>query len=245
MDTSLNSKEFTALTPKIVLGIAAHPDDLDFIAGGTMAKFAAAGAQVYYLILTDGSKGTSDPNLSSEELVTIRQKEQRSAVAAVGGADVEFLGYPDGMLEITMDLKRDIVKAIRTVKPDVVITMDPSMLYSAAAGTINHPDHRAAGQAALDAVFPLARDHLSFPELFAAGLQPHITPTVLLANFDDRNFFMDISEHMDAKMAALAAHASQFDDMDLVQERLKQMAAFTGAKTGSQYAESFIRIDIN
>jgi LmbE family N-acetylglucosaminyl deacetylase len=240
----MESKEFTPLTPKVVLGVAAHPDDLDFGAAGTMAKFAAAGAQVHYIILTDGSKGSSDMDTTSEELIKVRQQEQRSAVAAVGGAGVEFLGHPDGMLEITMDLKREIVKAIRTIKPDVIVTMDPGMLYSSSRGFINHPDHRAAGQATLDAVFPLARDHLSFPELFADGFQPHITPTVLLVNFDTQNFYMDISETMDAKLAAIAAHVSQVPDLEGVQNRFKQIGALLGAKTGSKYAESFIRIDI-
>jgi LmbE family N-acetylglucosaminyl deacetylase len=240
----MESKEFTPLTPKVVLGVAAHPDDLDFGAAGTMAKFAAAGAQVHYLILTDGSKGSSDMDTTSEDLIKVRRQEQRSAVAAVGGAGVEFLGHPDGMLEITMDLKREIVKAIRTIQPDVIVTMDPGMLYSSSRGFINHPDHRAAGQATLDAVFPLARDHLSFPELFADGFQPHITPTVLLVNFDTQNFYMDISETMDAKLAAIAAHVSQVPDLEGVQNRFKQIGALLGAKTGSKYAESFIRIDI-
>jgi LmbE family N-acetylglucosaminyl deacetylase len=241
----MESKDFTPLTPNIVLGIAAHPDDLDFSASGTMAKFAASGAKVYYLILTDGSKGSSDPNASSEELVKIREQEQRDAVEAIGGAGVEFLGHPDGMLEVTMDLKREVVKAIRIIKPDIVITMDPSVLYSAAMGFINHPDHRAAGQTTLDAVFPLARDHLSFPELYAEGYEPHVTPTILLANFDKHNFHVDITDTIETKMAALAAHASQMDDVKAIQDRMRQMAASLGAKTGSKYAEAFIRIDIN
>jgi LmbE family N-acetylglucosaminyl deacetylase len=241
----MSTQKFVPLTPRVVLGVAAHPDDLDFGAGGTMAKFVADGASVHYLILTDGSKGSSDPHSTSPELVKIRQEEQRNAVKVIGGAGVEFLGQPDGMLEVTMDLKRKIVKAIRTIKPDVVVTMDPSVLYAASLGFINHPDHRAAGQATLDAVFPLARDHLSFPELYAAGYQPHITPTILLINFENRNFYVDISEHMDTKIAAIAAHDSQVDDLDAIQTRFKQIGALIGAKTGSQYAEAFIRIDIS
>ena len=157
------------LKPKVVLGVAAHPDDLDFGASGTMAGFAKNGAAVHYLIVTDGSKGSSDTKLSSADLIKIREKEQRKAVKAIGGKSVTFLGYPDGELEVTMALKKDIVKVIRTLKPDVVITMDPSMLYSAKRGFINHPDHRAAAQATLDSVFPLARDHMVFPEILANG----------------------------------------------------------------------------
>lgn len=236
--------EFPALKPKVVLGIAAHPDDLDFGAAGTMAAFAKGGADVRYLILTDGSKGSSDMSISSTQLVKIREKEQRAAVKAIGGKGVEFLGYPDGELEITMELKREIVKAIRTIKPDVVVTMDPSMLYSAERGFINHPDHRAAGQATLDAVFPLARDHLSFPELFASGHKPHKTKTVLLTNFDKGNFVVDIAKTFDTKMAALKAHASQVPNVDEVRPWLKELAGHIGSKAGYKLGESFVRIDI-
>jgi len=236
--------KFAALEPKVVLGIAAHPDDLDFGASGTLAKFAAAGAQVHYLLLTDGGKGSSDPAITSEQLITLRQAEQRDAVAAIGGASVEFLAYPDGGLEVSQELKKAIVKAIRTIKPDVVVTMDPSVLYSATRGFINHPDHRAAGQATLDAVFPLARDHLSFPELFAAGLEPHQTKTVLLINFDSSNFHVNISETIDKKMAALAAHASQMPDLANTQQWVRDLAAKAGQSAGYQYAEAFMRIDI-
>jgi LmbE family N-acetylglucosaminyl deacetylase len=235
---------FPALTPKIVLGVAAHPDDLDFGASGTLAKYAAQGAQVYYLLLTDGSKGTEDRSLTPAQLTAMRREEQRAAIKAVGGTDVEFLNYPDGMLEVTMDLKRDIVKAIRTLKPEVVVTMDPSMLYDVSRGFINHPDHRAAGQATLDAVFPLARDHLSFPELFAAGYEPHKVSTVLLVNFNKSNYHEDITGTLETKFAALAAHASQISDMSSVREIFTRMAAATGAKAGCKYAESFQRIDV-
>ncbi|HVW23575.1 MAG TPA: PIG-L deacetylase family protein [Candidatus Saccharimonadales bacterium] len=232
------------LKPKVVLGIAAHPDDLDVTAGGTMAAFAAQGAEVHYLILTDGSKGSDDPNLSSADLVKLREAEQRDAVAAVGGKDVHFLGYPDAELEITMQLKRDIVRVIRTVCPDVVVALDPSVLYSAGRGYINHPDHRAAGQAALDAVFPLARDHLTFPELAAEGCKPHKTKTILLTNFNEHNFVVDISDTFDKKMDAIKAHASQFDDPDGMRDWLLQMAEKLGAEAGYHLGEGFVRIDI-
>ena len=237
--------ELPELKPNVVLGIAAHPDDLDFGAAGTMAAFAEAGANVHYLILTDGSKGSDDMDLTSPELIKIRKTEQRAAVKAVGGKSVEFLGYPDGELEVTMQLKRDVVKVIRSFKPDVVITMDPSMLYSAARGFINHPDHRAAGQTALDAVFPLARDHLTFPELFASGYKPHKTKTILLTNFDKSNFVMDITKTFDKKIAALKAHASQIQDIDSVRQWMRQIAEAAGAKAGYKLGESFVRIDLS
>jgi LmbE family N-acetylglucosaminyl deacetylase len=243
-NNAMAASKFSPLQPQIVLGIAAHPDDLDFGAAGTLAGWAAAGAQVHYLLLTDGGKGSSDRAMSSTQLVTIRQAEQRAAVAAIGGASIEFLAYPDGELEVTQELKKAIVKTIRSLKPDVVITMDPAMLYSAARGFINHPDHRAAGQAALDAVFPLARDHLAFPELLAAGLEPHQTKTVLLVNFDNSNFHVNIAPTIDTKMAALAAHTSQMSDLANTQLWVRDLAALAGQSSGYQYAESFIRIDV-
>lgn len=235
---------FPMLKPKVVLGIAAHPDDLDFGAAGSMAAFAAAGAEIHYLILTDGSKGSDLPDITSAELTKIREKEQQAAVKAVGGQNVVFLGYPDGELEITMKLKKDIVKVIRTVKPDIVITMDPTMIYSADRGIINHPDHRAAGQAALDAVFPLARDHLTFPELFADGYKPHKTPTILLVNFDSGNYVVDITDSFDKKIAALRAHQSQVSDIDNVKVWLREIASEAGHRAGCELGESFIRIDL-
>lgn len=240
----MTKQEFPTLTPKIVLGIAAHPDDLDFGASGTMASFAKAGAEVHYLILTDGSKGSANHEMLPSELVKIREAEQRAAVDIIGGKSVQFLGYPDGGLEVTLELKKQIAKVIRAIKPDVVITMDPSMLYSAKRGFINHPDHRAAGQATLDAVFPLARDHLSFPELYDEGYEPHITPTVLLINFDSRNFAVDITETFETKIAALKAHASQVSNLDEVRGWLTAMSSEVGQEYGYNLAEAFVRIDI-
>jgi LmbE family N-acetylglucosaminyl deacetylase len=241
----MDTKKLEPLKPKIVLGIAAHPDDLDFGAAGTMAHFAETGAAVHYLILTDGSSGSEDKDMTPERLTKIREEEQNAAVKEIGGKSVTFLGYPDGQLEITMALKREVVKVIRTIRPDVVVTMDPSVLYSAERGFINHPDHRAAGQTALDAVFPLARDHMSFPELYAQGFEPHKTRTILLTNFNDANYYVDITKSFPKKIAALKAHASQIGDLDTIRERMKQWAGMTGQKAGYELAEGFIRIDIN
>lgn len=240
----MDNPTFEPLKPKVVLGIAAHPDDLDFGAAGTMAKFASEGAEVYYLILTDGSKGSEDPEMTAEKLTKIREAEQRDAVSVIGGKGVTFLGHPDGLLEVTMDLKKEIVKEIRTRKPDVVVTMDPSVLYSPNRGFINHPDHRAAGQATLDAVFPLARDHMSFPDLFEQGFKPHKVKTVLLVNFETSNFYMDISDTFDKKIAALKAHASQIKDIDQVEVWMRQNSAKAGGQIGRTFAEPFERIDV-
>ena len=241
----MNKQSFKPLRPRVVLGIAAHPDDLDFGASGTMAIWASQGADVHYLILTDGSSGTEDKNITPNELKKIRHKEQRTAVKIIGGKSVTFLDYPDGHLELTMGLKKDIVRIIRKLRPDVVITMDPSMIYSTSRGFINHPDHRVAGQAALDSVFPLARDYLAFPDLYKKGLKPHKTDTVLLTNFDSSNYVVDISASFDKKIAALAAHASQVKDISNIEPWLRQRAELAGREQGYKLGESFIRLDIN
>jgi LmbE family N-acetylglucosaminyl deacetylase len=227
-------KHFPELRPKVVLGIAAHPDDLDFMAGGAIAKFVGLGAQVYYLILTDGASGSEDRAMTPVELTRIRRDEQRDAAHSLGLADVFFCDYPDGALENTRDLKRDIVRIIRRTKPDVVVAFDPSLLFDSETGSINHPDHRAAGQSALDAVFPLARDHMAFPELLEEGYEPHKTPTILLMNPLQSNYTIDISDVMDAKLDAVARHASQMPPRSELEKHFAH-----------QTFETFVRIDIH
>jgi LmbE family N-acetylglucosaminyl deacetylase len=238
-----------SFVPKIALGVAAHPDDLDFSAAGSVAAWTAAGAAVYYLVLTNGNKGTEDREIVPDDLVELRRQEQRDAARILGVTDVFFHDYEDGELMVTMEVKRDIARIIRQVRPDTVFTMDPGMLYSASTGFINHPDHRAAGQATLDAVFPLARDHLSLPELYLSEkLEPHKVSTVLLTRFsrdrDTDDFYVDISGVIDKKLSALAAHASQIPDMAGTQEFIRKRAAEAGEAAGCDYAEGFIRIDV-
>jgi LmbE family N-acetylglucosaminyl deacetylase len=236
--------QFPPLQPKVVLGIVAHPDDLDCWAGGTMAQFAADGAEVYYLILTDGANGTDNRQMTAEQLISIRRAEQKQAGQVLGLKDVFFCSNADGCLENCTDVRREVVKIIRKVKPDVVITWDPSMLYAVELGCVNHPDHRAAGQATLDAVYPLARDHMSFPELLQQGYEPHKTSTLLLINFNDYNYSIDITNTFDAKMQAIAAHVSQLPDPAKVKQRFITMAVDAGQECGVAYAERFLRIDV-
>lgn len=233
-------------TPKVVLAIGAHADDIDITASGSLLRWADEGTSVYYLLLTDGSRGTSDTAATPDTVTALRQADQKAAAAIVGAKDVLFLDYTDGCLEVTQDLKRDIVRAIRRVKPDTVIVMDPTFLYSTERGMINHPDHRAAGQATLDAVYPLARDHLSFPEVAAdEGLAPHKVQHVLLTNFENHNYFVDISKQFERKLDVVAAHASQFPDREQISGFMKQQAEALASKTGSKYAEGFVRIDMS
>jgi LmbE family N-acetylglucosaminyl deacetylase len=238
--------KFSELHPKTVLAVAAHPDDIDFGASGTVATFAAEGAAVYYLILTDGGSGTEDRSITSERLRDMRRDEQRAAGKILGLKDVFFCDYKDGCLVNDLNVKRDVVRAIRRVKPEVVITMDPGVLYIPERGFINHPDHRAAGQAALDAVFPLARDHMSFPELLAdEALEPHKTATVLMITFGSPgNYTVDITDSFEVKMQALAAHASQLTDPDIARQKVTEWAVAAGKAIDVTYAEPFTRIDI-
>jgi LmbE family N-acetylglucosaminyl deacetylase len=238
--------EHTPLTPKVALMVGAHADDIDFGASGSVAKWAKEGAEVHYLVITDGSKGSDDPNMTSEQLISIREQEQRDAAATLGAKEVHFLRYEDAMLEVTMGLKKDIVRVIRQVKPDTVVVMDPTTVYSSEMGFINHPDHRAAGQATLDAVFPLARDRLAFPDLLTdEHLEPHKVAHVLLINMrGDQNHFVDISDVFETKLAGLLKHTSQVSDPERVRSMLQSWASVAGARTGHKYAEGFVRIDV-
>lgn len=232
-------------TPERVLAVGAHADDIDFGASGSVARWAKDGAHVEYLVITDGSKGSADKQMTGDVLIATRETEQRTATEALGGKDVHFLRYEDGALEVTQDLKRDIVRVIREVRPDTVVVMDPTMVYSAQFGIINHPDHRAAGQATLDAVYPLARDHLAFPELLdQAKLEPHKVAHVLLMNFEKQNCFVDITETFDLKLAGLAKHVSQLPDPQAAFDMLRARATEAGKLAGCQLAEGFVRIDV-
>jgi len=232
-----------SFVPKVVLGVAAHPDDLDFAAGGSIATWAKQGAKVYYFILTNGNKGTDDRHITPEKLRDLRREEQRLAARTLGATDVFFANYEDGLLEPTQQVKMDIVRMIRQIKPDTVITYDPTTYYDAARGLINHTDHRACGQATIDAVYPLARDHLSYPALLAnEGLEPHTVSGLLLFAWENTNFAVDIRGQLETKLQALRAHASQFDNSAF--EAARTLAKENGALSGTMYAERFMRIDI-
>lgn len=232
------------LSAKIVLGVAAHPDDLDFAAGGTVAKLVGQGAEVYYLILTDGRRGSEDPQQDAAALTEQRQQEQQAACKALGVTKVFFLNFEDGALQNTAEVRKEIVRVIRKLQPDTVITLDPSMLYATQFGFINHPDHRAAGQATLDAVYPLARNAPSFPELMTEGLEPHKVKTMLLANFNQHTSCIDITQTIDQKVEAIAAHTSQIGGIDAVRPVLDKMNKAAGQEINCAYGETFVRIDI-
>jgi len=221
--------------------IMAHPDDAEWSCSGTVAKWCAEGWDVVYVLCTDGSKGSSDPEMTSENLIKIREKEQRDAGKVLGLQDVVFLGYPDAYLEPTLELRKDIAREIRRYKPDVVITGSPARDIERGF-YVSHPDHLAAGEAALSAIFPTARDRLTFPELIYEGFEPHKVREVWIAGGgDNADNYVDVEAYMDTAVKALKAHVSQVDQEN-AGEWFRQGRIRTGAKIGMAFAEGFKRI---
>lgn len=227
---------------KTILVSFAHSDDAEFGCGGTIARWAKEGAKIYYLICTNGNKGSQDPRMTPKRLTQIRRKEQLAAAKILGVKKVFFLNHNDCELEPTMELKEEIVKVVRLTKPDIVLTFDPKMRYSEKRGYINHPDHIAAGEATLAAVYPAARDRLTFPEHEKLGLKPHGVGEVLMFNFDEANFFVDIGETIDKKLEALESHKSQIGNFSEVKKMILEWASTQGKKAKVKYAEGFKRI---
>jgi LmbE family N-acetylglucosaminyl deacetylase len=228
-----------------ILVISAHPDDVDFGAAGTVARWTGAGTEVSYCIVTDGDAGGSDHSVSRPEMATLRRAEQTAAAKQVGVHDIRFLGYPDGRLEATLGLRKDLARVIRQVRPDRVLCPSPERNYARAG--ISHPDHRAAGSAALDAVYPDARNPFAFPDLLAdAGLEPWKVREVWITGSQSPNHYVDITEVFSRKVAALHAHASQTGHMDdlegMLRTWLSRAAAAAGLPEG-RLAEAFQVLD--
>jgi LmbE family N-acetylglucosaminyl deacetylase len=225
--------------PKRIAVIVAHPDDAEFICAGTIARWAAEGHELIYVLLTSGDKGSDDPAMTSELLAKTREAEQRAACDVLGVRDVIFLRYPDAMLVPDLAMRRELVRIIRQLRPDVVVCQDPTVRWYEQS-YINHPDHRAAGEATLDAIFPAARDRLTFPDLLAEGLDPHKVKEVYLAGANDPDVAIDVTDYMETKIASLRAHASQMGDWDpepMVREWAKETAGrFPDV---GEYVESF------
>lgn len=218
--------------------VAAHPDDTEFGCGGTLALWVRQGREVYYLVCTRGDKGSDNPNMTPDRLALLREEEQRRAAATVGVKEVVFLDRRDGELENSLDLRRDIVFAIRKYRPDAVFTHDPTTLIISNE-FINHPDHRAAGLTALDAIYPTARDRLQFPEHAILGLEPHKVLHIYLWGSEQPNEWVDISQTIDTKVEALRQHQSQFENFARVEEFIRQRARQYGNPHGMEYAEAF------
>lgn len=210
-------------TPRRIMGIFAHPDDPEFFAGATFAKWAKDGAEIIFVIATSGDKGSAEPEMTPEKLVQIREEEERCAAAVLGVKEVIFLRHTDGELYPTLELRRDITRLIRLKKPDVVVTLDPTLWYTPRG--INHPDHRAIGAATLEAVFPTARDRLNFIEHERdEGLTPHKVLTVYIAGAVEPNLKMDVTDTIETKIRSLHEHKSQIADMEAMSKRIKERA---------------------
>ena len=207
---------------KRVMGIFAHPDDPEFFCGGTFARWAAEGAEIVFVLATSGDKGSSDPEMTSERLVAIREEEERNAAKALGVKDVIFLRYKDGELEPNLDLRRDIVRQIRLFQPNIVVTGDPTVFWFGDRG-LNHPDHRAIGEAVCAAVYPTARDRLNFPQMERdEHLAPHKVKQLFISATQSPNIKVDVTDYVETKITALREHKSQIADMDGMAERLRK-----------------------
>jgi LmbE family N-acetylglucosaminyl deacetylase len=226
--------------------IAAHPDDPEFGAGGTVARWVQEGWRVIYVLCTRGEQGTHDLQADLATVARIREEEQRAAARVLGVSEVVFLGYPDGLLEPTLDLRRDLTREIRRYRPQRVICQSPLRVLDTAWLRRNHPDHLAAGAAALAAIYPSASSPHLFPELLAAGLEPWVVPEIYVTESGEPNVFVDIADTLELKIAALRAHASQVGSrMDGLAQRLRESARRLGEAHGLRAAEGFrlIRYD--
>jgi LmbE family N-acetylglucosaminyl deacetylase len=223
-----------------LLVVAPHTDDAEFGIAGTVCNWVHQGKTVVYCIVTDGDKGTSDKELTPAELVKMRQKEQWDAAHKLGVADVAFLGYHDQELEDTPQLRKDVVRQIRLYRPETVATTDPYRKY------IWHRDHRICGQVVMDAIYPFARDHLAYPDLFAQGYLPHKVKEVLTWGTEDPNYWSDITESFETKIAALGCHKSQVGHRDSHQlyQGLKSRAEDMAKGQSFKLAEAFHRVEI-
>lgn len=217
-----------------VMVVVAHPDDMEFSSGGTVAKLAKEGKTVVLLQVTSGNKGTDRRDITSEELAEIRESEEREAASRLGVSDIVFFRIGDGEVMPDLDLKEKIVRQIRIHRPDIIITHDPFRPYAL------HSDHRGVGQSTVDATYPTARDPLHYHHhLTEEGLEPHKTAELWLTNPETPDLYIDTTETIDTKIYALKAHRSQVGEGENLDERMRQRAAELGEASGMEYAEAF------
>ncbi len=234
--------------PQRVLIVAPHPDDAEFMAGGTMARWARTGAYIHFLLITDGTGGSREPEQTPAQLAAIRREEQLNAARVLGAQDVTFLGYPDGRVEPTLELRFAIARVIRQVRPDVVICGDPLFRYSPTY--INHPDHRAVADATLAAIMPTANTRLSALELLEEGLEPHDVSEVYLSHPVTPTIFVPVTEDdIRRQCQALMAHASQMADWK-PEEMIREWSRKTAEKAREHgiecdFAEAFAYVRLH
>lgn len=223
-----------------ILVILAHPDDPEFFCGATLARWTRAGHDISYVLITCGDKGRNDHNhhIPSEELCSLRHKEERAAAAIIGVTNVDFLDKEDGYLVPDLNLRKEIVRIIRQKKPDVIVTCDPQNLF--ASYGLNHPDHRAAGQVVLDAVFPAAGNELFFPDLFLQeNLSPHSPKEVWVSLTNQPNVSIDVTDTWHIKIEALKQHKSQIGDPIQMEERQRKRHSQDSTPENPRYEEHF------
>jgi len=223
-----------------ILVVTAHPDDVDFGAAGSVATWTDAGVEVAYCIVTDGDAGGSDRTISRADLAAVRRDEQREAAAKVGVSDVTFLGFPDGRLVPSIELRRDISRVIRRFRPDRVVAQSPERYWERLYAS--HPDHLAAGEAAACAVYPDARNPFAHPELLEEGLEPHIVSELWVMATERANRVVDATEQFDKKLAALRSHRSQVGDGAHIEDLIRPWMSGTAQSAGlpeGRFAEAF------
>jgi len=227
------------MTNYYAMVISPHPDDAEYGIAGTVARWTGEGKKVIYVICTNGNKGTSNPDMSPEQLTKIREGEQLAATKLLGVNKVIFMHFEDQTLEDTPEFRKEIVRLIRIYKPEIVASCDPYRRY------LWHRDHRITGQVVLDAVFPYARDHLAYPDLMASGLQPHKVKEILMWASEQPDYFSDITDTYEIKMAALHCHHSQIDHFSTEWDELfKSRYRAWGKEKGFELAEAFHRVEI-
>lgn len=215
---------------KRVLVVAAHPDDIDFGAAGTVGTLIDAGVEVSYCIVTDGDAGGSDESVSRLEMASLRREEQRNAAECLGVFDIEFLGYPDGRVTASLELRRDISRAIRQSCPQLVIAPSPERVWERIF--VSHPDHLAVGEATVCAIYPDARNPFAHPELLSEGIKPHVVEKLWLMADPNPNLSVDVTEHFEAKIAALGCHQSQIADIKPIAQRLSEAGRASALNSG-------------
>ncbi len=230
-------------TPDRVLVVAAHPDDIEFGAGATLARWTGEGATVRYLIATRGEKGSDDPDADIAAVAARREAEQRAAAAEIGVEGVDFLDEPDGQVQATLALRERITYAVRSFRPEAVMTHDPTVLF-VNNEWVNHPDHRAVGESTVDAVFPTARDPLNFREHLDAGVGPWKVAELYLWSTNEANQIVDIGDTLERKIAALGHHASQFRSFDEIARWVRLRSEELGERAGYRAAEGFRRVTL-
>ncbi|MBN1303758.1 MAG: PIG-L family deacetylase [Anaerolineales bacterium] len=232
-------------TRQQILVILAHPDDPEFFCGATLARWARAGHQIRYYLLTCGDKGANDATAKGvvpADLCALRYKEQRAAAEIIGVKEFFLSDNPDGYLVPDLDLRREVVRAVRRFKPDILVTCDPTNMYPSNSYGLNHPDHRAAGQVVLDAVFPAAGNRLFFPELLVQGFEPHTPREIWISLTNQPNVTLDVTKTWPIKIKAILQHASQIPDRQKFLERWNNRHTEDSTIEAPRFEEYFRRL---